>query len=184
MRLDVEVEAIFAYRGKSLARHRYAFLEANGAKMSATRTPFHCATRRGSGHLSHIDLHDNSGRLREAPVGDAGETFWLLQSSRRPVVIATRAARVAGNSPPTNPIAGAHLMPFQSRSGETSKANTICPEAPAVDAVKPSKIAQATSAPITPPRAMIKPIAVPKRRFLECVRAPPAPWYGRSAAAV
>jgi len=51
-----------------------------------------------------------------------------------------------------NPMASAHLSPFQSKSGETANAKTTCPEAPAVDAVKPSKIAHAITAPTAPPK--------------------------------
>ena len=47
-----------------------------------------------------------------------------------------RAARRAGNKPPSRPIASAHFSPRHSSSGETWKANTIWVKfEPRVDAV-------------------------------------------------
>jgi len=45
-------------------------------------------------------------------------------SSRKPAVTGMRAARKAGNRPPTKPIASAHLRPLHSSSGDTLKENT------------------------------------------------------------
>ena len=45
-------------------------------------------------------------------------------SSSRPLVTGTRAARTAGNKPPTNPKTNAHFRPFTNNRGETLKANT------------------------------------------------------------
>ncbi len=58
-------------------------------------------------------------------------------SSRNAVVTGNRAARTAGNNPPTKPIASAHFKPCQSNSGDTLKAKVSCPTVPAamVDAV-------------------------------------------------
>jgi hypothetical protein len=67
--------------------------------------------------------------------GGALDPFWLLlfsiplalrvaYSSRNPTVTGIRAARTAGNRPPTNPMASAHLSPPHSKAGETLKANT------------------------------------------------------------
>jgi hypothetical protein len=67
--------------------------------------------------------------------GGAFDPLWLLlfsfplalrviYSSRNPTVTGTRAARTAGNKPPINPMASAHLSPLHSKSGETLKANT------------------------------------------------------------
>jgi lysyl endopeptidase len=67
--------------------------------------------------------------------GGALDPFWLLlfsiplalrvtYSSRNPAVTGIRAARTAGNKPPTNPMASAHLSPPHSKAGETLKANT------------------------------------------------------------
>ena len=67
--------------------------------------------------------------------GGALDPFWLLlfsiplalrvtYSSRNPTVTGIRAARTAGNKPPTNPMASAHLSPPHSKTGETLKANT------------------------------------------------------------
>ena len=41
------------------------------------------------------------------------------QAARNASVTGSRAARNAGNSPPTSPMPSAHLSPFQSSSGET-----------------------------------------------------------------
>jgi lysyl endopeptidase len=67
--------------------------------------------------------------------GGALDPFWLLlfsiplalratYSSRNPTVTGIRAARTAGNKPPTKPMASAHLSPPHSKAGETLKANT------------------------------------------------------------
>ncbi len=46
------------------------------------------------------------------------------QVSRRAVVIGSRAARNAGNRPPTRPMPSAHFSPLHSSSGETWNLNT------------------------------------------------------------
>lgn len=67
--------------------------------------------------------------------GGTLDPFWLLlfsiplalrvtYSSRNPAVTGIRAARTAGNKPPTKPMASAHLSPPHSKAGETLKANT------------------------------------------------------------
>jgi hypothetical protein len=67
--------------------------------------------------------------------GGALDPFWLLlffiplalrvtYSSRNPTVTGIRAARTAGNKPPTKPMASAHLSPSHSKAGETLNANT------------------------------------------------------------
>lgn len=45
-------------------------------------------------------------------------------SARRAVVIGSRAARSAGNSPPTRPMPSAHFSPLHSSAGETLNWNT------------------------------------------------------------
>lgn len=45
-------------------------------------------------------------------------------SARRAVVIGSRAARSAGNSPPTTPMPSAHFSPLHSSAGETLNWNT------------------------------------------------------------
>jgi hypothetical protein len=57
-------------------------------------------------------------------------------NSRNAVVTGKRAARSAGNSPPMNPIASAHLSPLPTSAGETLNANTTWLKfAPSVDTV-------------------------------------------------
>lgn len=58
------------------------------------------------------------------------------QSSRNAVVTGTRAARNAGNNPPMNPMASAHLIPVHKSSGLTWKRKTTWLKlAPRVEAV-------------------------------------------------
>lgn len=45
-------------------------------------------------------------------------------SARKAVVIGSRAARSAGNSPPTRPMPSAHFSPLHSKAGETLNWNT------------------------------------------------------------
>lgn len=45
-------------------------------------------------------------------------------SARKAVVIGSRAARSAGNSPPTRPMPSAHFSPLHSSAGETLNWNT------------------------------------------------------------
>src|SRR5690554_3637034 len=67
------------------------------------------------------------GAHRPAPAAHA---------ARRAVVTGKRAARTAGNSPPTNPIASAHLSPFHSSPGVTLNSKVSWPTPPArVEAV-------------------------------------------------
>lgn len=58
----------------------------------------------------------------------------LSHCARSPTAIGIRAARTAGNKPPTRPMVNAHVRPSHSSAGDTSKANTIWPDAPAVAA--------------------------------------------------
>jgi hypothetical protein len=46
-------------------------------------------------------------------------------SSRNAAAIGIRAARIAGNKPPINPMSAAHTMPRTSNAGVTLKANVI-----------------------------------------------------------
>jgi hypothetical protein len=65
-----------------------------------------------------------------------------------------RAARMAGNSPPTSPTSSASAMPCATNIGLSRKLNTTWVKlAPGVDAVKPSKISRVAAAPIAPPIA-------------------------------
>src|SRR5579875_253058 len=65
----------------------------------------------------HPALRCHAARVRFAPPlpGGEGKTY----SSRSAVVTGNRAARTAGNSPPTKPIASAHFKPFHTSSGVT-----------------------------------------------------------------
>src|SRR5690348_6142479 len=57
-------------------------------------------------------------------------------NSRNAAVTGKRAARTAGNRPPTKPIASAHLMPVHNSSGVTRNWNTTWLKLPpTVDAV-------------------------------------------------
>ena len=48
----------------------------------------------------------------------------LDQAARKASVTGSRAARSAGNRPPTRPMPSAHFSPFHSSSGETLNWNT------------------------------------------------------------
>jgi hypothetical protein len=63
------------------------------------------------------------------------------QSSRSAALTGMRAARTAGNRPPTKPIASAHFRPVQSSSGVTRNSKLSLPTEPAanVEALKPLK---------------------------------------------
>lgn len=50
-------------------------------------------------------------------------TLHAFHNSRNAVVTGSRAARIAGNRPPTKPIASAHFRPIQIRSGPTRNLN-------------------------------------------------------------
>src|SRR5690606_22211430 len=73
-------------------------------------------------------------------------------ASRRAVVTGRRAARRAGNRPPTRPMPSAHFSPVHSSSGETLNWNTTWLKLlPRVLTLYPLKSAHATSPPSTPP---------------------------------
>jgi hypothetical protein len=73
---------------------------------------------------------------------------WRLDGPERPATyaynpatIGMRAARIAGNSPPTNPTISASATPSKISHPESLKSNTTCVKfPPSVEAVTPSKI--------------------------------------------
>ena len=72
--------------------------------------------------------------------------------SRNAAAIGSRAARIAGKSPPSNPSIAAHAIALVNRAGVTANANAIwlnvCQFI--VAALKPSNAKYAAAAPTTP----------------------------------
>jgi len=63
-----------------------------------------------------------------------------------------RAARMAGNRPPTSPTTSANATPWKTRAGLNWNENTTWVKlAPSVEVVKPSKMSQVATAPMMPP---------------------------------
>ena len=74
--------------------------------------------------------YDALGRLFEASASGLSATQFLcraaraLQSCRNACATGSRAARIAGKRPPTNPMMRAAMIPCSSRSGVTAKSKT------------------------------------------------------------
>src|SRR4051794_18340572 len=74
------------------------------------------------------------------------------QVSRSAVVIGSRAARSAGNKPPTRPIPSAHFKPLHNNGGDTLNWNTTWLKLlPSVDTVKLLNANHAITPPSRPP---------------------------------
>lgn len=99
-----------------VARQRLAFR--SGRVAPARDTP---GQTRGS-HLRRWRPARDLASLRQAGRHDARDR--RPYSARKAVVIGSRAARSAGNSPPTRPMPSAHFSPLHNSSGDTLNWNT------------------------------------------------------------
>ena len=81
--------------------------------------------RRGTGHDALLPSWEGSGWVALRQAHGEPPLRVASQVSLNPAAIGKRAARIAGNSPPSNPMVADNRMALRSSFGVTAKANAI-----------------------------------------------------------